>query len=324
MKRTQIFTLTSLAFIAACGDSGGGASPPITPSAMLKITPDNAVSVAKASYDAALASVDFAELSGETGLVASTPGGVSKLDSGIAAASKTGGGASQGPIPPTETPCDGGGKLTVSGYIFDLVTPTLTTHDYFDIDFDLCNDGLGVITDGLMHTVVDDFSGDLLSGLFDLIMTITLDRFQVKTAEDTITSNGSVTVSLNTLNMPSVSVSVSGSSMIVDSNTGSETLLNFASAQTFDGSVFPSPYTMTASGTLDTTQLTGSVRYSTPEMFTGFDNDYPSNGQFFVEGDNSSIRLIAENNVDVTIEIDTDGDHNVDATILTTWAELTN
>ncbi|MDH3533788.1 MAG: hypothetical protein OEO82_12725, partial [Gammaproteobacteria bacterium] len=142
------------------------------------------------------------------------------------------------------------------------------------------------------------------------------------TAADALTSNGSATVTLNTLNTPSVAASVSGSSMTVDSNAGAETLRNFISAQTLDAGIFPSPYTMTASGTLDTTELNGTVRYSTPVMFEGFDNDYPGVGEFLVTGDNSSARLVAESNVNVRVEIDLDNDTVIDETINTTWAEI--
>jgi hypothetical protein len=65
------------------------------------------------------------------------------------------------------------------------------------------------------------------------------------------------------------------------------------------------------------------VSYSTPVTFEGFDLDYPGTGEFLVEGDNSSARLIAIDNVNVRIEVDTDGNGTVDETINTTWAELT-
>jgi hypothetical protein len=80
---------------------------------------------------------------------------------------------------------------------------------------------------------------------------------------------------------------------------------------------------MTASGTLDSTQLSGVVIYSTPTLLQGFDSDYPSSGQFLVTGDNSSTRLTAEG-VTVLVEIDADGDGIYEEMINTTWAELTN
>jgi hypothetical protein len=179
------------------------------------------------------------------------------------------------------------------------------------------------VTDGRLDYVVDSINGDFFGGLYDLTMTLTLGNFQVATAADVLTSNGDVTVTLNTLNAPAVSASISGNSLTVDANASSETQTNFSSVQTLDVGVSPSPFSMTSSGTLDSTQLSGVVNYSTPTPLQGFDSDYPSSGQFLVAGDNSSTLLTAEGDT-VLIEIDADGDGIYEDTINTTWAELTN
>jgi len=57
-------------------------------------------------------------------------------------------------------------------------------------------------------------------------------------------------------------------------------------------------------------------------MFAGLGANYPYTGEFLVVGENSSLRLVADNDVDVHIDIDSDGDTVVDETIVTTWAEL--
>jgi len=324
MKHTFFFILASASLLAACGGGGKSGGLGGNPSAMVQINSTNAVNVTKVSYEAALASVSLGELTGDTGIIAGAPGGVSKVGGVVGTANKTGAGVSRVPIPPTESPCDGGGSIIISGDIADIITPTLSPGDFFDIEFRMCNDGLGTVTDGDLHFDVDAFSGDLLGGFYDMTMTLDLDEFEVDTAADTITSNGGATVTLNTANAPSVSASVNGSSMSVDTTASSESLFNFQSVQTLDGGLVPAPFTMTASGTLDTTQISGSVRYSTPVMFEGFDGDYPGVGELLVTGDGSSARLIAESNVNVRIELDSDGDGTVDDTINTTWAELTN
>ena len=230
--------------------------------------------------------------------------------------------ASQVPLPDLISDCDGGGTVTNSGDIADQVTFTLSPGDFFAVVFDMCNDGLGTVTDGRLDYVIDAFNGDLLfSGLYELTMTMTLGNFQVATAADVLTSNGDVTVTLNTINAPAVSASVSGNSLTVDGNASSETQSNFSSVQTLDASVSPSPFSMTASGTLDSTELSGAVNYSTPTPLQGFDSDYPSSGQFLVTGENSSALLTAEGDT-VLIEIDADGDGIYEETINTTWAEL--
>lgn len=129
-------------------------------------------------------------------------------------------------------------------------------------------------------------------------------------------------MTVDATNFPFVSSSISGNSLVVDSALSSESLTNFASAFTIDGNFVPSPFTTTASGTLDSTELAGIIRYSTPVMFEGLGGDYPGSGEFLIEGLGSSMRLIAENNVDVRIEIDLGADGTIDETISTTWAEL--
>jgi hypothetical protein len=138
-------------------------------------------------------------------------------------------------------------------------------------------------------------------------------------------TNGDATATIDTLETPYVEASVSGSSILNDTNGSTETLTNYSSAQTVDTGVIPSPYTLVTSGTLDSSQLTGSVTYSTPVMFEGTDDNYPNVGEMLVAGDSSSARLIAQaNGIDVVIQIfsNTTGTGTPDSTINTTWTEL--
>jgi len=137
-----------------------------------------------------------------------------------------------------------------------------------------------------------------------------------------LTSDGTVSATIDTTNALSLFTGVSGELMTLDRNQSSERLTEFLSSLNVDVSQQIPTYVRTSSGTLDSTQLAGVVRYSTPVAFQGLGNDFPNAGEFLVQGAASSLRLIAENNTDVRIELDTDGDGNVDETIETTWAEL--
>jgi len=326
MNRTLIFMLTSILLVTGCGDSGfsgnnddddGG----VGPNTGTNITSANAETVLKVAYEAAQSGAGLGDLSGETGIIAASPNNVAKVGGRPFASAGSMVTASQDPLPDLISDCDGGGTVTNSSDIADQVTFTLSPGDFFAVVFDMCNDGLGTVTDGRLDYVIDAFNGDLFSGLYDLTMTLTLGNFQVATAADVLTSSGDVTVTLNTANAPSVSASVSGSSFTVDANASSETQTNFSSVQTLDASVSPSPFSMTSSGTLDSTQLSGAVNYSTPTPLQGFDSEYPSSGQFLVTGENSSALLTAEGDT-VLIEIDADGDGIYEEMINTTWAEL--
>lgn len=322
MRNSNLLSLTALSILAACGGGGGGNNSVASPDPSLSINSNNAMLVAKVSYESALASGALGSLSGTGLLVGNPPGGVAKLDNAFAKASKTGAGQSQVPIPAETLPCAISGTVTVSGEIADPITPTLSPGDFFDIDYDACDEGIGDVTDGGLRLDINSFSGDFLNQLFEMNVTLTLTMFQVTTGQDVVNSHGDATVTLNTLESPTVSTSLSGQSMRIDANAASDLLTNYMSASTVNTGQAPTPYTMSASGTLDSTQLSGIISYSTPVIFAGFDSDYPSSGEFLVSGSGSSLRLIAIDNVNVNIELDTNGDGTVDETLQTTWAEL--
>ena len=105
------------------------------------------------------------------------------------------------------------------------------------------------------------------------------------TATDFISSTGDASIALDTMAIPFISASVSGSSMMTSSNTSTETLTNYATEQSVDAGITPAPYTLTSRGTVDSSQL---------------------------------------DNVNVRVELDSDGDGVVDVTVDTTWDALTS
>jgi hypothetical protein len=335
MKSSLVLTLSAISLLTACssggngfneGDNGdnGGNVPDPGAGATLGITSANALLVTNVSYQAALSSGALAGFSTGTGLLAVDPGGISKIDRAIS--SKIGNATANPVIPEITEPCLGplGGTMTFSGEIADPANPldplTLTPGDFFNIFYAACDDGFAVI-DGNLFYVVDAFNGELASGLYSLTMTATFTDFQVTTVEDELVSNGDVTVRIDTRQFPTLEVEISGASLTVDGTTSAVILTNFASLHAQTG-LGPFPYTQTSSGTVDSTMLSGVVSYATPVDFEGFDVDYPSVGEFLVTGNNSSARLIAIDNVNVRIDIDTDGNGTVNNTINTTWAAL--
>ena len=225
------------------------------------------------------------------------------------------------PFGPDEFNCFPSGTFSISG---DVENPlTLTADDTFTVLYTMCDDGNGEVVDGQIDFTVGDFTGDLQGGVYMLAMDAIVTNLQVITGSDTLTHNGDTALTLDTTDAPFIDAGTSGTSMTIDSNASSETLMNFQSSQTVDGAQQNLPYTMSASGTIDTTQLSGVVRYSTPLQFSGEGADYPSAGVLLVEGANSSARLTAVDNVNVMLELDVNGDGVVDQTIETTWVGLT-
>jgi len=321
MNLARLSVLSASVMIAACGSGGdqfGGGQPPTTTSA---INSANALAVTRVSWEAVVASGDFGDLGGGLGLSATAPGGFAKASVLQKVGTSVVNVAQQVPFGPDVLPCLVNGTVTFSG---DIANPeTLSVGDTYRTVYELCDDGAGEVIDGAIDFTVREFTGDIiLTGLYMLSMDAVVTNLQVVSGTDTITNNGDATVSLDTMQAPFIFAGVSGTSMTVDSNASSETLSNYSSSQTVDGALQSLPFTLTASGTLDSTQLAGVVSYSTPVTFAGEGLDYPSSGALLVVGQDSSARLTAVDNVNVTIEIDSNGDGVVDATIDTTWAAL--
>lgn len=292
------------------------------PPSGVSLTPANAAVASNSAYAAANQSADLVGLLGSSGLVASDSGGLNKVQAALSSTGSLTNILQKIPFGPDTFPCQVAGTVTISG---DLANPlTLTAGDTINVVSANCDDGLGEVVDGTLAFTVDSFAGDLLAGAYELTMSMLLSNFQVTTAGDVLTSNGDVAATLDTFAAPLVSAAVSGASLTIDSNSGSETLSNYSSAQTVDAGLQPSPYTLDSSGMLDSSALSGTVTYSTPVTFQGFDTNFPNSGELLISGDNSSARLIAVDDVNVRIEIDTDGNGTVDETIDTTWADLTS
>jgi hypothetical protein len=330
MRPALIALLAPLILLGACGGSSKtvGGQDIDAPPAAFDIDADNALAVTAVTYEAV---VQSGEMAGLAGSVSSDGGGggltkviVERQFGGILNAV-----AQAVELPPIQYPCGSGtGTLT---FTFDVVDPivfatgVLSAGDTVLIEYVNCDEGFGEIIDGTIDATVDSFDGDVLTGAYQLTMTMNLIDFQVDIGTDVYTSNGDATASLDTRVTLFVSASVSGNSMTTDTNNSSEIMTSYASAQTLDLNLNPTEYTMTASGTLDSSQLDGVVGYSTPVEFLGFDANNPHQGELLVTSEAGSARLIAQTNaIDVVIEVysSSDGSGDPIETINTTWAEL--
>ena len=308
MNRTIPSTMMLFFFLTACSGSGGYGGPgdPPPPPAGLTIDSANGFQVSQVAFEAIISSGGVAGMAGG-GLTADSGGNLAKptirqRSRGIVAVI-----AEQVVLGPEVVDCAAGGTLTVTMDIIDLLAfgnGELTAGDTILQEYAACNEGFGETIDGVVDSEVDAFAGNILANIYDLTMTLDLADFQVATATDTIMANGDGTAVLNNLQAPYVEVSVSGNSMTTDTNSSSETLSNYSSAQTLDAGLIPAPYTMTAFGTLDSSQLDGIITYSTPDIFQGFDAGDPTSGELLIAGDEGSARVIAQaNGIDVVIEI---------------------
>jgi len=325
MKHSNTAILLIALVLTACSTGDGGTAPPAppVPTLGLALTSANAIEAGKLSWEAANQSASMADFTETSGLIASSPGGVNKLQSTIMAIG-SGDSTVQGlPFGPVDIDCQIG-FIRIEGEISDPFTPTLTREDFFNSDYRDCDEGLGESIRGLAQMTVDSFTGELALGEFDLTATLIITDLQVMLANDTLMTNGAITVTVDTMMFPVVTASVTGAALTTDSNGRSETLFDFQTTHTIDPGLELSPYTLDSSGTLESTALTGAFSYSTPVPFQGFGVAFPSSGELFIEGENSSVLLTAMPDGVVVIEIDSDGVPGIDETITTTWDALTS
>ena len=316
--RHLVLVVTSLV-VAACG--GGDSAPTLTPPPVgadpLVITANNAETAAAVAYAAASRTSQGASFIGSNGIAAG-PGGLA--ESGSPAAQQLVTGAATVPLGPIVSDCPGGGTVTLTGTVATLTT--LTAGDVITIESDGCNDGEGEIVDGTLEITVDTFSGDLDSGMFLWIMDVDIIGFQVENSEDTVVAAGDARITADTTGLPIQSLSVSGARLSASGMRQSMTITNYVYNQTIDLSVVPEPYTLSTSGTVDSSELDGIISYTTEVTFQGAGDGYPYAGELLIRGaGDSTIRLIAVDDVNVSIEIDIDG-NGVDQTIDTTWAAI--
>lgn len=322
MKCLQPTLLVASLLLGACGGGSDSPAPVDSPPASLAITAANAPTAAKVAYESASSSGELSDVGSSMGLGAGMKGTQQKASGTATVEGFFINVLAKIPFGPDEFPCAQSGTVTISGDIADPFT--LTPGDRFRVVSAACDDGAGEVVDGTLEFTVTEFSGDLSLQAYRVGMDAILDNLQVSTADDTVSSNGDASVVLDTTNTPFVVASTAGNSITTDTNSSSETLTNFSSAQTVDLGVTTAPYTMEADGTVDSTRLAGVVRYATPVRFEGNGADFPHTGELLVTGENSSARLIAIDATNVVIEIDADLDGTVDSTIETTWLDLTS
>ncbi len=333
MKRATFSTLIPLFLLAGCGSSDGGISGPGNnnpppPPAGFAITSANGMQVSQIAYQAVITSGDIADLTGSSGVGSSPGGGLTKPGVQGRIAGTLPGILQKVPVGPTVVDCLSGGTVSVTMDVNDLnvlLGGILSVGDTILTEYAMCDEGLGEVIDGTIDSEVDAFEGNILVGSYDMTMTMDVLNFQVTSGADVVTGNGDATATVNSLAAPYVEASVSGTSMTTDTNSDSNTLSFYASAQTLDATLSPAPYTMDSSATVDSSELSGAFTYSTMVMFEGFDTGYPNAGVMLVTSDTGSATLTAEaNGVDVTIRIYASNDGTGDPvdTIMTTWAQL--
>jgi len=303
--------------------SGISSTPPPAAGGQLAITSANAPAAMTVALGAALDSAGVGDVAGVLGIGTASVGNMSKVSGGEFYSATLVNAMQKVPFGPIEQPCLVSGTITISGDLADPLAISFAVDDTLSVLAADCVDVPGETVNGTLDYLFTTITGNILLGPpYRLVFDVVLTNFQVVNSTESSTSNGNATVSVDTTLDPEWSVSINGTQLTIDGPTSSDTISNYDTTETVDSLVVPTPYTLVSNGTVDSTDLEGTVDYSTPVMFEGSGEANPSTGEFLVTGASSSVRLIALDDVNVQLESDFDGDGVIDETINTTWDAL--
>lgn len=224
------------------------------------------------------------------------------------------------------------GTVTMSGNVSGNVSGSgsnlLSVGDTIIMVFSNCNLPDAIIN-GTMSMTITQVSGDLLSfTTFTLGVNVTLSSLSISDGVVVITGNGDMSMLLDeNFTTGDSRMVLSGNQITATDGSNTETLTSYNFDFTGDNSA---NFIAIMEGTVSTTALGGSVSFVTTTNFTG--NDLANNGNplagvllITTNTDGSQEWLIARSNgIDVQLDIDENGDGVVDATIMTTWTELSS
>ncbi len=327
MKQRVALAVFPALLLAACGDSVNpftqqgtpiGGEPP---GELLAITASNAGTVAALAFTTGAFSLSSVGIADSVGGSIGNNGaplkpGVTEIARGrlpelIASA----------PFGPIVQGCAISGTVSISG---DLADPTtLAAGDSVTLQFENCNDGFGETLNGRFETAIQQFTpGAVNPEDYVLRASVVLVNLQIDIANLSTVSNGDVGVIVDYSVPEEIAASADGNSLTVDSGGRSDTLSNYSSGERIvlaDGIL---NFTLELRGTLASTTLDLPVRFTTPVPITGIVGERASAGELLINGNNSSVRLVVLSVTDVRLDIDNNGDGEIDISIESSWDAL--
>jgi hypothetical protein len=322
----------AVSLLAACGGGGGGSSaavvqpPPPAQAVLVQIDAAVAPTVTSASLNAAAFGGELGSLGG-AGVVGgpASPGLLSKLERlPVIGMSKVYTQTFNVTVGPITDDCLVSGSVTLTANVADPLT--ITAGDLVSALYNMCDDGDGVVLDGLMDMEFKYFAGSLDTGLFSAQIAVHIEygvSMDDGGAAGPLWVGGDYLISMDSMEYPVLSTSVSSDFSVWlyrESDGKALGMKNFITGSGFDASTFTS--TINAMGTLSSNQFDGEAHYETVEPFVMTGASHPYTGQMLITGaDSATIRVTALDELTVRLEMDYDGDGAVDETVDLSWDE---
>ena len=213
--------------------------------------------------------------------------------------------------------CSLGGTILITTNLAD--ESTLTEGDVISLVFDACTEDDGTL-DGAVDLTITSVTGDVTNPPFSVGIDISIDQVSLVQGDSLVSADGVLNATLSSETSQELGLLLSGTSLttVVDSET--ITLSDFTIDEVDD--LDTGQYTLTTEGTFDSDAL-GTYDFATTTIFIGATADFPSEGELVISGaEDTSAHVIALDNVNVRIELDTDGDGSADESMDTTWNDV--
>lgn len=329
LKRAFTISSVSILFLMASACGGGGSSgstppPPPPPTGTLPITSANAQDITSTilgAVDSVVELIDIANVVGLPGvplpsqrrsLLKSSAGPFGKLNSVDDRLQQ---------VISDTVPCDTG-QYTATWNDVDN-DMQVSTGDTFDILFEDCFFATEEVTlNGAASVTNITVTGDPINQIapWSLMATFGFDNLEGTDATDTAVIEGDLTLGLSTDDNVVVDVSITTSSLTVMQSGETDTLSDFVLTEVVDLNTMG--LTVSADGTLASTDLDGTVTFETLMSFEVVGDDNPFAGQLLISDDSSSVLVTVIDNINVQLEIDEDLDGIIDATVIVAWDDL--
>lgn len=327
------YSLSVLVLIAGCGGGGGGGSNDNTASTVVAITSSNAPQASSEAANSSSQTIGAAGTGSDviTGVAVQADSDgrpsiaslvidqillIDRHSAQLAPAVATGAVISEA------ISCTGGGNVSVSWNDADNDSD-LSAGDSFSLTFNSCIEEGIILNGGMSLTGLTLYGDPDIVAAWSLGATVSFSSFQASFAGDTATLNGDISLRAETSNGINVETELSGNSLSLQENGRTTTLRSFSYAFIEDLNTLQ--YTLTASGSLQSSRLGGTVTFSTPNLLTGQNIavNWPTSGSMKITGANSSsVTLTVLGGDDVRLDVDSDGDGLADDTIFSTWTAL--
>lgn len=316
----MLFTCLLSVVLGACGGSSDGSDD--NSGELVTITTDNAVEIAASVTSSTIdndTTLDSADLFSDL-LVLQPPSAkvgfeYSDLMKTVLAQAPTGG---VGNTPFNfSVNCASSGSFSVSA---TLANPEMLSQgDSITITFDACSDGEET-QDGSIVLSITAFSGDT-GAEYSLAFSVEYNNLSFTEEGETSRISGDVSMSI-TFSEGVITTEFSSNAFSVVEDGREQTVTDYAITTAVNAE--DQSISLSVSGSLSSDELGGTVSFATIEPFTASaTDDDPVSGVLRITGaDGATLTITVQDTVNVLLEIDSDGDGQVDQTIETTWQAL--